>query len=265
MKSKFTTLGIIPVRLESTRLPNKPLKDIAGKTLIERVWNQAKKCKNLQQLVVATDSIEIQRECFRFGAEVVMTGKENETGTDRVAEACAILEASNQNFDIVANIQGDMPFINPDVIDSTIQNLINANSSMGMSTIATPVTDKDEFERPSSVKVVLGQDGQALYFSRAPIPYWRDFPGEDAITADNPFGYKHMGLYVFKRETLSKITKLQRATTEQREGLEQLRALANGIGISVNIVDRKSVAPAIEVDTPYDLDQAIQYAQGINQ
>jgi 3-deoxy-manno-octulosonate cytidylyltransferase (CMP-KDO synthetase) len=260
MTIKTNCLGVIPVRLESTRFPNKPLKDIAGKTLVERVWLQAKKAKQITQLVVATNNQEIAEICSKKGMNYVMTRADHETGTDRVAEAAKILESRGEKFQLVANIQGDMPFINPDVIDSTISSLADSDNSFGMATIGTPITDLKEFERPASVKIALGENGRALYFSRSPIPHWRNFPGESAVTPENPLGYKHMGLYLFKTETLYKISSLSKSFTEQREALEQLRALAHGVIIKVNIVPRTAVEPSIEVDTPEDLQKAIEFA-----
>lgn len=254
-------LGVIPVRLESSRFPNKPLKVIHGKSLVERVWLQASQSRSVTTLVVATNNAEIAAECERKGMRYVMTSSSHETGTDRVAEACSILEGQGTSFDLVANIQGDMPFINPGVIDEVITSLGNADDCFGMATIGTPITSQEEFERPAVVKIALGESQRALYFSRASIPHWRNFPGSDVVTPENPLGYKHMGLYVFKRPTLSRIAGLSKAFTEQREALEQLRALAHGIGIKVHIVPRAAVEPCIEVDTPQDLIDANEYAR----
>jgi 3-deoxy-manno-octulosonate cytidylyltransferase (CMP-KDO synthetase) len=257
----ITCLGVIPVRLESSRFPNKPLKLINGKTLVERVWLQASQSKRVTTLVVATNNPEIASECDLKGIRHIMTSSSHETGTDRVAEACAILESQGMKFDLVANIQGDMPFVNPTVIDDVINSLGTADGSFGMATIGTPITSQEEFERPAAVKIALGESHRALYFSRAPIPHWRNFSGNDVVTPENPLGYKHMGLYVFRRPTLSTIAGLSKAFTEQREALEQLRALAHGIGIKVHIVSRASVEPCIEVDTPQDLIDADAYAK----
>jgi 3-deoxy-manno-octulosonate cytidylyltransferase (CMP-KDO synthetase) len=258
--SKISCLGVIPVRLESTRFPNKPLKDIAGKTLVERVWQQASQSTCISTLVVATNNEEIAKECEKKGMRCVMTSPNHETGTDRVAEACSILEGEGSTFDLVANIQGDMPFVNPEVIDGVVSSLAEADRGFSMATIGTEITNQEEYERPAAVKIALGEQGRALYFSRSPIPYWRNFPGDAVVTADNPLGYKHMGLYIFRRATLAQIATLPKAFTEQREGLEQLRALAHGISIKVHIVPRSLVEPCIEVDTPEDLAQAVSYA-----
>jgi len=209
---------------------------------------------------VATNNQEIAAECERKGMRYVMTRSDHETGTDRVAEACSIVEREGVSFDLVANIQGDMPFINPKVIDGVITSLAESDRGFSMATIGTPITSREEFERSASVKIALGEAGRALYFSRSPIPHWRNFPGESSVTAETPLGYKHMGLYIFRRATLAQIATLPKAFTEQREGLEQLRALAHGISIKVHIVSRDSVEPSIEVDTEEDLRQAVAYA-----
>lgn len=257
---KTSCLGVIPVRLESTRFPNKPLKDIAGKTLVERVWQQASQSACISTLVVATNNQEIAAECDKKGMRYVMTRSDHETGTDRVAEACSILEREGHTFDLVANIQGDMPFVNPAVIDGVVTSLAEADQGFSMATIGTEILSRDEYERSAAVKIALGEQGRALYFSRSPIPHWRNFPGDEVVTAENPLGYKHMGLYIFRRATLAQIATLPKAFTEQREGLEQLRALAHGISIKVHIVPRNLVEPCIEVDTPEDLAQAVTYA-----
>ncbi len=259
--ASYTCLGVIPVRLESTRFPNKPLKVIHGRTLVERVWLQASRSRRLTSLVVATNNSEIADECASKGMRCVMTSASHETGTDRVAEACAILESQGGSFDLVANVQGDMPFVSPEVIDSVVHSLATADAEFGMATIGTPITSREEFERAAAVKIALGEGGRALYFSRAPIPHWRNFPGEGSVTAESPLGYKHMGLYIFRRATLTRIATLPKAFTEQREALEQLRALAHGIGIKAHIVPRAAVEPCIEVDTPQDLQDADRYAR----
>lgn len=261
MSCSISCLGVIPVRLESSRFPNKPLAIINNKTLVERVWLQASLCSRVTTLVVATNNEDIAAECEKKAMRCVMTSSAHETGTDRVAEACSILERDGSKFDLVANIQGDMPFVNPVVVDSVIDSLMSAGSGFGMATIGTPITSREEFERVSVVKIALGESGRALYFSRSAIPHWRHYPGDQVITSESPLGFKHMGLYIFRRDTLSKIALLPKAFTEQRESLEQLRALAHGIGIRAHIVERHLVEPCIEVDTPQDLEDANSYAK----
>ena len=251
----FSCLAVIPARLTSTRLPNKPLKDIGGKTLIERVYLQAQKAKTLKKVVVATDSPEIFNHMKTVGASVLMTSDSHLTGSDRVAEAAALLEKAGEYFDLIANVQGDMPFINPEIIDRTVRLLATSAASVGMSTVATPLLTEEEYLRPSSVKVVLGVGERVLYFSRAPIPYIRE-PKDLVISESSPYGYKHMGLYVFRPEVLQTLHKLEQSLPEQREKLEQLRALCNGVEMRVAIVTEEFVRNQVEVDTLEDLEKA---------
>lgn len=253
-------LGVIPVRLSSTRLPNKPLKDIAGKSLVERVWLQAKKANSISKLVIATEDLEIQKAANDFGAEVVFTSNKPLTGSDRVAEALSILEKRGEKFDFAANIQGDMPFINPIVIDRVVQGLQNSNL-FEMATIAIPILDQEQYQKTSCVKVAIGAENRALYFSRATIPFWRNPDPNEIINAQNPLAYKHVGLYVFKNSALKKMSSLEQVFVEKRESLEQLRALAHGINIKVEIIQSELMQPNIEVDTPEDLELANQLAK----
>ena len=248
-------LVAIPARLKSTRLPEKPLKDIAGKTLIQRVYEQACRAKLPSLVVIATDDQCIAAAARGFGAEVVMTSEQAATGSDRVAEVAAIFKSRGQEFDFIANVQGDMPFISPDAIDLTIAVLQQADSTFGMSTLATPITSREEFERPAAVKVVMGTSERALYFSRAPVPFARD-PEEAFAESNVIYGHKHIGLYVFRPEVLARLGSLPLLPPERREKLEQLRALAAGIAIRVAIVPRAKLEPSVEVDTPDDLELA---------
>ena len=184
-----------------------------------------------------------------------MTGSHHHTGSDRVAEVMNIFRSQGREFSYVANIQGDMPFINPAVIDLTIETLAEGGPSFGMSTVATPLLSEEEFLRPQAVKVVLGTDGSALYFSRSPIPHWRE-PKEVRISEAEPCGYKHMGLYVFRPEALQRLTSLPQSLPEKREKLEQLRALTGGIKVRVAVASPNMVHPSIEVDTEEDLERA---------
>lgn len=259
MSKSDRVLGVIPARFESSRLPGKPLKDIAGKSLIQRVYEQAIRSKLLSEVVVSTDDERIQKHAESFGARVIITGSHHLTGSDRVSETALILDKNTNSFAFVANIQGDMPFINPEAVDLTIKTLMEAPSDFGMSTIATPIIDETEFERPASVKVVVGHDGLALYFSRAPIPFWRE-RNPSSVTPENPFGHKHVGLYVFRPDVLHRLSSLPQSLPETREKLEQLRALSNGVKIRVAIAPKSIMHPSIEVDTPDDLERACKAA-----
>ncbi len=188
-----------------------------------------------------------------------MTSSEHLTGSDRVAEAAEILRKEGKIFDLVANVQGDMPFIDPEVINLTVDCLAQSGDEIGMSTVATPILTEGEFLRPSSVKAVLGVDNLVLYFSRSPVPYVRE-PGELNVNEQTPYGYRHMGLYVFRPATLAKLSSLPQSLPEQREKLEQLRALCNGIRIKVAIVPEALVRSQVEVDTNEDLDKARKIA-----
>lgn len=254
-------LGIIPARALSSRLPGKVLKDIDGKTLLQRVWEQAKQAKLITELHVATDDEKVAELAQSFGASVIMTSESNRTGSDRVAEAYSVRQGAGAEFDIIINIQGDMPFIQPEAIDRVIQRLANGPDYFGMSTIARPITELDEFLKTSVVKVVLGDDNGALYFSRAPIPFARDGFSEDDISEASPHGYKHIGLYAFRPKTLQAMSTWSSGLCENRECLEQLRALANGVRIAVEIFRQVELEPAIEVDTTDDLHRAIAYAK----
>lgn len=247
-------LGVIPARYASSRLPGKALKDIAGKPMIQRVWERASKAKNIDHLVIATDDIRIADCAEGFGAETVLTHSKHASGSDRVAEVVLKLEEEGSKFDLVANIQGDMPFINPELVDQTVEGLANSED-FGIATVATPIMSEGEFLRTSCVKVVAGKNSEAIYFSRSPIPYWRECDVND-ISEDEPYGYKHLGLYVYRKNDLLKLTELEQCLSEKRECLEQLRALHNGINIKIIIATNEILLPSIEVDTPEDLERA---------
>ena len=253
-------LGVIPVRLESQRLPRKPLADIEGKTLVQRVWEQAIQASAFDEIVIATDSSEIETHCKTFGAAVVRTSPNHLTGSDRVGEALHLVSSSSGSFDIVANIQGDMPFISPILIDKVANLLAESSKDVGMTTVASPILSEEEFKRASAVKVALGLNDRALYFSRAPIPHMRA-PEEASITPETPWGFKHMGLYVFRPETLSLMSSLSEAFVEKREKLEQLRLLSAGVHIRVLRAPLSIVEPSIEVDTQEDLERARSYVK----
>ncbi len=251
-------LGIIPARYASQRAPGKPLMDLAGKPMIQRVWEQSKKARRLTKVVIATDDERIFDCAKSFGAEVMMTSPSHPTGSDRAAEVVQRLRDNGEEFKLVINIQGDMPFINPDIIDGTIAVLDGSSEYFGISTVAVPFQSEEEFLRPSAVKAVIGTGNEALYFSRAPVPYIRD-PQASPVSEKEPYGYKHMGLYVYRPDILMKYSSLPQTLPEKREQLEQLRALCNGIGIKVFIAGPEMVKPGIEVDTPEDVQRAVEY------
>ena len=250
------TLAVIPSRYSSSRLLAKPLADICGKTLIQRVWEQTIQAKSFDRVVVATDDERIGDVARKFGAEVIMTDPGCPTGSDRVAAVSHLLK---DEYEIVANVQGDMPFIKPSIIDKTVETLQLASLAVDMATLGTFIEDETEYLKPSSVKLVMTVDNRALYFSRSPIPAIRD---KDTPLGDDPIAYKHIGLYVFRAEALKKLTTLSPVTMEKRESLEQLRALAHGFNIKVCLVPRGELEPSVEVDTPEDLERAREIAGG---
>ncbi len=242
-------LGIIPARFASTRFPGKPLADIGGKTMIRRVWEQAGK-SGLDHVVVATDHEGIYDHVRGFGGHVCMTRESHVSGTDRCYEA---LEQQGKPFDYVVNIQGDEPFIEPAQINLLISAL---DGKTEIATLAKSITDTESLFNPNVVKVVVGASGNALYFSRATIPYLRSTPKEDWLSAHTFF--KHIGMYAYRSDILQAITKLPVASLESAESLEQLRWLAHGYHIKVV----ETSIETIGIDIPADVDKALRAGTG---
>ncbi len=234
--------GIIPARLQSTRLPRKLLLAETGKPLIEYTWRAASKAKSLKEILIAADSDEIRRIAQGFGATCELTG-EHPSGTDRIAEVAARRCADG---DIFVNIQGDEPEIDPANIDAVVAALVNCLGAE-MATLATPMTSLEQVQASSCVKVVVGGDGRALYFSRAAIPFCRDRDPAEALATDQPW-LLHLGIYAYRADFLRKLTTLPPSRLEQLEKLEQLRALEAGARIQVAVVQHHSVG----IDTPED-------------
>lgn len=248
-------LGVIPARLGSTRLARKALQDIGGQTLMERAWRQATKANTLSDLILATDSDEIAEIAAKFGAQVQMTSPDLPSGS---ARAVAVAKTYG-NCDLVVNIQGDMPFINPAVIDRAVNFMLEDQNNFTMGTIAAPIFDERTFLSSSAVKVVIGTNSQALYFSRAPIPHSRD--GERLKrNGQTLFGYKHIGLYVYRPAAFSFFEDAKISELESLEKLEQLRVLERGGSIGCLVLDPALLEPGIEVDTAADLERARSFA-----
>lgn len=240
----FTVL--IPARLASTRLPDKPLADIAGKPMVVRVAERARQ-SSAARVVVATDSDAIRQACAAHGVDAVMTRADHPSGSDRLAEACALLGL--QGDAVVVNVQGDEPLIAPALIDAVAE-LLPAHPKASMSTAAHPIASAGELRNPNVVKVVTDAGGQALYFSRAPIPWWRDGFAADAAAMPDPAPLRHIGIYGYRAAFLREFPRLAQAPMERLEALEQLRALWHGHRIAVHVTDE---APGAGVDTPEDL------------
>jgi 3-deoxy-manno-octulosonate cytidylyltransferase (CMP-KDO synthetase) len=232
-------LGVIPARYKSTRLEGKPLADILGKPMIQYVYEAAGRASSLQDVVVATDDERIFNAVQSFGGQAVMTKKDHPSGTDRVAEV-----AAGRDFDIVANIQGDEPLIDPHMIDECVEALQQSDGA-GLSTLMKRVGE-DAYDDPGVVKVVRDIRGRALYFSRSLIPYPRTRTAEFAV-------FEHIGIYAYTKECLLRLASLPPTPLEQIEGLEQLRALENGIPIQV--AETSCTGELISVDTLADLER----------
>ena len=229
-------LCVIPARYASTRLPGKPLKDIAGKPMICRVYDRASQAKTLSGVLVATDDERILQAVESHGGRAMMTAKDHPTGTDRLAEVAA----ANPDVDLIINVQGDEPLIEPSLIDE-LGRAFDGDAELQMATVMTPMEDEAEQKNPNNVKVVTDKNGCALYFSRSLLPY----PRNDAGTPV----YKHIGIYAYRRDFLLAYAKMAPTPLERTESLEQLRALENGYKIKCIRTNARFVG----VDTPEDL------------
>ncbi len=231
-------VAIIPARYASTRLPGKPLAQIAGAPMIQHVYERTARAAGVARTLVATDDERIAAAVRAFGGDVIMTGA-HATGTDRLAEVARGLAA-----DIVVNVQGDLPLLDPSALSACVA-VLTERADLAMASLMTPIRDEREFRSPHVVKVVVGADGCALYFSRSPLPFWR---GE---RRDAPLGRRHIGLYAYRRNILLALAAAPRSVLECAEELEQLRALERGMRIGMIEVD--SAPP--EVDTAEDLER----------
>lgn len=232
---------MIPARYASTRLAAKPLAPLAGKPLVQHVYERVRRAASVSQVVVATDDDRIVAAVKAFGGEARMTRADHRSGTERVAEVATHLEA-----DVYVNVQGDEPLVEPASIDAAIEGLVD-DASVRVATLCVPITHPADIVNPNVVKVVADFEGNALYFSRAPIPWLRDLDPQEWLAHGHHF--KHLGLYVFRRDTLLEFATLPPGDLEHAEKLEQLRLLENGIPIRVV----KTPYDSVGVDTPEDL------------
>jgi len=235
-------LGVIPARFASSRYPGKALATLAGKPMIEHVWDRANMSRYLSDVLVATDDDRIANAVHSFGGRVRMTRADHPSGTDRLAEI-----ASSEHAALYVNIQGDEPLIDPEAIDAAILT-VHGDEAVDMGTLQKQIVDPADILNTNIVKVVTNLLGDAIYFSRCPIPYERD--GRTGV----PIYFKHIGLYVYRREFLLRYPDLTVGPLEQAERLEQLRALENGYRIRVAATDYESLG----VDTPEDLERVNQ-------
>ncbi len=244
-------VAIIPARYAATRLPGKPLSEIQGKTMIERVYERARAARRVDRVLVATEDERIADVVRGFGGEAVLTSPHHATGTDRLAEAALAIDA-----EIVINVQGDEPMLDPLGIDA-VADALASDPALQIATLSLPLLSTDEMLAPSVVKVVCDAAGDALYFSRSPIPYVRQAGGSDARASAAAavaagLARKHVGLYAYRREALLRFAALPQTPLEQAEGLEQLRALA--AGMRIRVVPHHGEA-GMAVDTPEDLER----------
>jgi 3-deoxy-manno-octulosonate cytidylyltransferase (CMP-KDO synthetase) len=244
-------VAIIPARFASTRLPGKPLSDIHGRTMIQRVHERACRARKVDRVVVATDDERIASAVRGFGGEAVMTSPSHPTGTDRVAEA-----ARGMNAEIVVNVQGDEPMLDPAGIDAVVGALAD-DPAVPISTLSLALRSVEEMLAPAVVKVVTDAAGDALYFSRSPIPHLRrgasaDLRASAEAAVARGLARKHVGLYAYRREALLHLASLPPSPLEEAEGLEQLRALHHGLRVRVVPVDGEG---GVAVDTPEDLER----------
>ena len=247
MKTPF--IVIIPARLASTRLPNKPLADIGGLPMVVRVAQQAR-LSQAAQVVVAADDASIVQACAAHGVQAILTRVDHLSGSDRLAEAVAALGLADET--IVVNVQGDEPLIEPALINAVAHTLAEAPEAT-MASAACAITRSEELHNPNAVKVVLAKNGHALYFSRSLLPY----PRETAIAAAHP-ALRHIGIYAYRAGFITQFTQLEAAPLERIESLEQLRALWHGYAIAMHI---SASEPAAGVDTPEDLERVRLHLQ----
>ncbi|MDP2277996.1 MAG: 3-deoxy-manno-octulosonate cytidylyltransferase [Nitrospirota bacterium] len=255
----MTGIVIIPAGYESTRFPGKPLAPLNGKPLIRHVYENSKKSKLAEDVIVATDSENIFNAVLEFGGKAVMTSKNHSSGTDRIAEAAAALD-----YDIIVNVQGDEPLLRAEMIDDVIRLLDDKRAAMG--TLVKKIEDPEEVFDPNVVKAVFDKEGFAMYFSRAPIPFDRD----DWSVQRSAFSvqrktlkselrtrnyFKHLGIYSYRRDALLTLAKMEPVELEKTEKLEQLRALVNGFRIKV----KETFFETIGVDTPQDLERVKEW------
>jgi 3-deoxy-manno-octulosonate cytidylyltransferase (CMP-KDO synthetase) len=235
----MTAIVIIPARYDSTRFPGKPLCPLRGKPLIQHVYENSKRSRRAEDVIVATDSETIFERVFAFGGKAVMTNKNHPSGTDRIAEVAASLD-----YDIIVNVQGDEPLIRPEMIDDVITALDDTRASIG--TLIKKIEDPVEISDNNVVKVVFDKERFALYFSRAAVPFRAPHSG-----IRTPEYYKHIGIYSYRRDVLLSLAGMEQTELEKIEKLEQLRALENGLKIKV----KETFLETFGVDTPEDLER----------
>ncbi len=251
----MSAIVIIPSRFQSTRFPGKPLSLLLGKPMIQHVYERSKTARLIKEVFVATDSKAILDAVRGFGGKVVMTSESHTSGTDRISEAAEIIGKEGYSADIIVNVQGDEPMIMPQMIDEVVALMEDGRAGIG--TLVKRIDDATEIDDPNVVKAVFNGEGFALYFSRSPVPYHRDLFGTEARKCGSAeeskpselIMFKHIGIYAYRKDVLTRFSKLPPSRLEEIEKLEQLRALENDITIKVG----ETIYETIGVDTPMDL------------
>ena len=247
MTAQKKILCVIPSRLKSTRLPNKPLLLTDDKPMIQWVFEAASQCQDFQKVIVATDSNDIASVITKLGGAVELTPENINTGSDRVA----YVAQKYPEYDVIVNLQGDEPFVTPDMLSALVSPYLNKEHPP-MASLACPLNMETEYNNPNVVKVITDKKSNALYFSRSPLPYFRE-------KTNNAPVYQHLGMYAFTREFLLKYTQFEQTPLEKAESLEQLRALENGFPIRISY----SSKVIIEVNTQEELEQARKHARSL--
>lgn len=248
--------AIIPARFASTRLPGKPLVDLLGKSMIRRVYEQVEKAKLVDEIIVATDDIRIEKAVNGFNGTVVMTPENIQSGSDRIAYVAKNLD----DAEIIINVQGDEPLLSPEMVDEAVLPLLQ-DDSIEVATLVKVITDEKDLKNPNIPKVVIDEEGYGVYFSRSPIPYFRATENHDEWLKSHTY-YKHIGLYVFRKNFLLMFTSWRESLLERAEKLEQLRIIENGYRIKAVITKYDSIS----VDTPEDVErvkQILEQTEGI--
>lgn len=236
-------IGIIPARFASTRFPGKPLAEIAGKSMIQRVYERAKEVKLLTEVIIATDDDRIYTAAEDFGAKVIMSSPDHQSGTDR---CCEVINLLDEKYDLVVNIQGDEPFIDPEQIQQVVQCFSDENTEIA--TLVKLIDSNEELFNHNKPKVLMDDDDFAIYFSRSALPYLKDVEQNEWRSEFN--FYKHIGMYAYRTDILREITQLKPSRLEKAEGLEQLRWIESGYKIKTSITEIESFS----IDSPEDID-----------
>jgi len=249
----LAALAVIPALMTDPKFPGKPLKEMSGKTLVQRIFRAVTKAKTIKQLVIATDHADVVKHAQKIGAEAVLLPQSGQTDFERLQMVVKHFSAKRKKFPIAALLPGDMPLISAQCLDEAVNLLTSTGKEIGITTVAAPITTDDEFQLPAAIKVVLDHQQSALYFSRAAVPFWKDRSNTER---KEPFGYRHVPVYAFRVDALQAVVTAEASMAERHEKLVALRTLCAGTSVRVAIVDAKIISPFIQVETPEELERA---------